>query len=270
MNRLPDVESIIHIVKKAGDFIRKERNGFDKNAIETKSDNSLVSYVDKKAEELLVEELGILCPSAGFLTEEETANSLKEYMWVIDPLDGTNNYLANIPPYCTNVAFMHKEEICIAVTYEITRDECYYAVKNKGCYCDGVKVKVSQEQNTKQCLALIGFTTSQGEQVHASFIKELSEKAFGFRKYGAAAANMAYVATGRAHVYIDNALYPWDIIPGMLLLQEAGGLCTQLNGEPICLSQEAMTSPIKTTSVIASNHPDTLQYFRKLLQQHTL
>ena len=134
------LDQTIEISKIAGAFIREERNHFDLSKIEYKGKNDLVSYVDKKAELILYKELNSILPQAGFIAEEGSGEK-KDINWVIDPLDGTTNFMHGLPPYSVSIALMEGNETLLGVIYEITAQECYYAHINSEAYCDGEKNK---------------------------------------------------------------------------------------------------------------------------------
>ena len=225
------------ITKRVGEFIRYEAENFDRGRIELKGFNNLVSYVDKEAEEQLVDELRKLLPEAGFITEEGTDSTRQErYNWVIDPVDGTTNFTHGLPIFCISVGLMEYNEVVAGVVYDMSRDECFYAWKDGGAYLNGKPIKVSEAPALKDSLIATGFPyreqglTQQYMQILVSFLA----KSHGFRRLGSAAIDLAYVAAGRFEAFFEYNLNPWDVAAGVLLIKEAGGKIstfTDLNGD---------------------------------------
>src|SRR5579862_4998927 len=137
-------KQVVEISKQAGDFIRQERKSFDPEKIEYKGLNDLVSYVDKGAEMMIVAGLEKVLPEAGFITEEKTTTKIGErYNWIIDPLDGTTNFIHGVPTYSVSIALQEYDELIAGVVYEINLDECFYACKDTPAYLNGKEIKVS-------------------------------------------------------------------------------------------------------------------------------
>ncbi|NJO69799.1 MAG: hypothetical protein HC830_11420 [Bacteroidetes bacterium] len=134
--------SAIEIIKEVGEYIRSERVLFDQGAVLNKSARDLVSYVDHTAEKMLVERLSKLLPEAGFITEEKTTDKKGIISWIVDPLDGTTNYITGFPLYTSTLALVDKNEVLLGVTYDIPSNKCYYAWKGGGAYCDGNAIHV--------------------------------------------------------------------------------------------------------------------------------
>src|SRR5437879_10882281 len=149
---------VIDVSKEAGDFIRQERKSFDPDKIEYKGLNDLVSYVDKNAEKLIVTSLEKILPEAGFITEEKTRNKIADrYNWIIDPLDGTTNFIHGLPAYSVSIALKEYDELVLGVVYEINLDECFYAWKDAPAYLNGDEIKVSNTPTVSNSLIATGF-----------------------------------------------------------------------------------------------------------------
>lgn len=222
------------VVLRVGDFILEQSKEIDNLKIEVKALNSLVSKVDKEAEEKLVEGLGAILPDAGFLTEEDTTeDAIKEFTWIIDPLDGTTNFLFGIPSYCISVALQYKDELVIGLTYELGQKELFTACKGGGCFCNGKSVKVSDRQTVQESLLATGFPYYDFSRTDAYFnlLKDLIQNSRGIRRIGSAALDMAYVACGRFDGFFEYSLQPWDVAAGAVLIKEAGGEVTDFSGE---------------------------------------
>lgn len=221
------------IVAEVGAFIRDEFNGFDKSKIEHKGFNDLVSYVDKEAEEALVEELEMLFPEAGFITEEATKTEEKEYNWVIDPLDGTTNFVHGLPICAVSVALMKGEEVVIGVVYEIMQDRTFYAWKGGGAFIDDKDLRVSPTRMLSNSLVATGFPYYDFDDMEAyvSILKQMMKKSHGVRRLGSAAMDLCYVALGTFEAFYEYNLHAWDVAAGALIVQEAGGKVTDFKGK---------------------------------------
>lgn len=227
------LEQTQNVAKKVGAFIRKERQHFDIDRIEHKGFNDLVSYVDKEAEKQIVESLTGILPEAGFITEEGTNSTLAEvYNWVIDPLDGTTNFVHGIPFFAVSIALMAKNELILGVVYEVNRHECFYAMKGGGAFCNDTKIKVSAAPNLSSSLIATGFPYHNFDLIdrYLNSMKSLMEKTHGLRRMGSAAVDLCYVAAGRTEGFFEYNLNSYDVAAGALIVQEAGGTVTDFAG----------------------------------------
>jgi myo-inositol-1(or 4)-monophosphatase len=227
-------QATIEIAKEAGKFIAKERQAFETNKIEYKDLNNVVSYVDKEAEKMLVEKLGALLPEAGFITEEDTVENDDErgLNWIIDPLDGTANFVHNMPHYSVSVALYDGKKGLIGVVYEICRDKTFWTFKDGGAFCEGVKLLVSNSISLDTSLFATGFPYYKFEKMHnyLQILESLMQKTHGLRRAGSAALDLAYVAAGYYDGFFEYNLRSWDMAAGILLIQEAGGIVTDFTG----------------------------------------
>jgi myo-inositol-1(or 4)-monophosphatase len=218
---------------ECGNFIVSEMGKVTNEAIETKSLNSLVSYVDKTAEEKIVNACMALLPEAGFITEEETIaeSSNKEWRWIIDPLDGTTNFLHQIPFFSISVALQHHEKTVIGIVYEVNRNELFYAWKNGGCFLNGKSIRVSETEKLSDSLIATGFPYYDfgKKEAYMALLSELMPKTRGIRRLGSAALDLAYTACGRFDAYFEYSLAPWDVAAGAFLVQEAGGIVSDFS-----------------------------------------
>ena len=225
--------SVIDIAKKAGAFIAGERVNFDLKLVEIKGKANFVSYVDKKAEKLIVDGLRDVLPEAGFITEEGTAfYSGEKYRWVIDPLDGTTNFIHGAPPYAVSIGLMENEEVILGVVYEISKDECFYAWKGSKAMLNGREIHVSEASTTQEALIVTGFPYGEIKNSDAFIetIKYLMVNSHGIRRLGSAATDLSYVAAGRFEAFWEAGLSPWDVAAGIIILQQAGGRVTDFRG----------------------------------------
>ena len=221
------------IVRQVGGFIKKELDQVKDTDIETKALNSLVSYVDKNAEIQLVKELQILLPEATFLTEEETIENKKgTYTWIIDPLDGTTNFLHQLPFFSISVALQKEGEIILGVVYEVNRSECFYAWKNGGAFLNGKKIQTKKTKHLQDTLIATGFPYYDFDKIPA-YVEVLTffiKNTRGIRRFGSAALDLAYVSCGRFDAFYEYSLNAWDVAAGIILVQEAGGKVSDFQG----------------------------------------
>ena len=233
------------IVISTGNYIVEQRKAFSKDVVEIKALNQLVSYVDINAEKQLVEQLSILLPEAGFITEENTSDKgSKAYNWIIDPLDGTTNFIHDVPVYSISVALAKGEEILVGVVYELGRKELFTAWKNGGAWLNGQPIRVSGENTLSKSLIATGFPYYDFQQMDAyiNVLKELLKSTHGLRRMGSAAVDMAYVACGRFEGFFEYGLHAWDIAAGILLVKEAGGQVVDFKGGDDYLFGETIIS----------------------------
>jgi len=224
---------VIAIARLTGNFIRKESMNFDENAIELKGLNDLVSYVDKNAEKQLVRNLSKLLPEAGFITEEKTINKTGEvYDWIIDPLDGTTNFIHGIPTYSISIALYEHNLPVIGVVYEINRGEMFSAYHGGGAYLNNKEIQVSRRTQLSDCLLATGFPYHNFEKQaqYMNLFADMMRKCHGLRRIGSAAVDLAYVACGRFDAFFEYNLNSWDVAAGAYIVQQAGGQILNFEG----------------------------------------
>jgi myo-inositol-1(or 4)-monophosphatase len=223
---------IIDTAKEAGAFIRKERENFSYDQVEIKGLNDLVSYVDKTSEKIIVEKLALLKPEAGFIVEENTLTERKAYNWIVDPLDGTTNFIHGINCYAVSIALAHEKEIIAAVVYEVSRDECFYAEKGQGAFLNGNAIHVSSRKTLSESLIATGFPIYNFTRIESYLkcLEQLMRNTHGIRRIGAAAADLCFLACGRVDAFFEYNLSPWDVAAGALIVQEAGGTVSDFRG----------------------------------------
>lgn len=223
---------IISTAKKAGAFIRRERENFSYNKVEIKGLNDLVSYVDKTSEEIIVNDLKTIFPEAGFITEENTLTEKKEYNFIIDPLDGTTNFVHGIPCYAVSIGLEHKGEIILGVVYEVSRDECFSAYKNGGAFLNEKQIKVSERKTLSESLIATGFPIYNFSRLenYLNALKYFMQHTHGLRRIGSAASDLCYLACGRVDAFFEYNLNAWDVAAGALIVKEAGGTVCDFSG----------------------------------------
>ncbi len=227
---------VCKIAKEGGHFLAQERKTFRKDRVEEKNAHDYVSYVDKETEKLLVARLSQLLPQAGFITEEDTvAFEKKDYYWVIDPLDGTTNYIQDNAPYCVSIALTTDAEILLGVVYEVCRDECFYAWKGGSSFLNETQIRVSDTDNMSQ--AFIGLDLPYNAGDYKSVVNHLMDSLYGkvssVRINGSAAMSMCYVAAGRFDAWAEAYIKPWDFMAGALIVLQAGGAVTNFTGSSL-------------------------------------
>lgn len=228
------VEQVRLIALKAGKYIQEESIIFRQSDIEQKGEHDYVTYVDKYAENLIVEGLKPLVPGAGFITEEDTAGHQNEhYKWIIDPLDGTTNYIHGVPLYCVSIALMGGNEVVVGVVYEINLNECFYAWKGGEARLNGKKISVSKNTDFNTALLATGFPYYDYGRLDAymEVFEYLMRHTAGLRRLGSAAADLAYVACGRFEGFYEYGLNAWDVAAGAFIVEMAGGKVTDFTGE---------------------------------------
>ena len=252
-------QQVIEIAKEAGAFIREQRKTFSAAHIEFKGINDMVSYVDKKAEEIIVAALQELLPEAGFITEEKTINKTGErFNWIIDPLDGTTNFIHGLPVYSVSIALQEYDELVIGVVYEINLHECFYAWKSSPAFLNGKVIKVSNSATIGDSLLATGFPyyDFSKQPAYIALFTELMKSCHGLRRLGSAAVDLAYTACGRFDGYYEYNLNPWDVAAGILIVRQAGGDVMNFNGGEECLKSREL---LATNGKITADMLETIQ-----------
>lgn len=226
---------VCDIARRAGSFIAQQREEFSFDQVEFKDEQNLVSYVDKQAERMIVAALRELVPQAGFITEEGTTSQARgeSLCWVIDPLDGTTNFVHGAPPYCVCIALMEGTQTVVGVVYEVTLREMFYAWKGSEAYLNGAPIRVSATQELENALIAIGFSYNPTKLELADFLEEAAyfqRHTNGIRRLGSAAADLVYVACGRFDAFYHARLSAWDVAAGALIALQAGAVVTDYKG----------------------------------------
>jgi myo-inositol-1(or 4)-monophosphatase len=223
----------IETIKKTGNYITGEFKNFDNSKIETKGLHDFVSFVDKTAEKQLVEALQKLLPGSGFLVEEQTvADNQASLKWIIDPLDGTTNFIHGLTPFAISVGLIENGEPVLGIVYEISLKECFYTWKGGKAYLDGNEIRVSKVDKVKNSLIATGFPYYNFERL-PQFMKSMDyfmQNSHGMRRLGSAATDLAYVACGRFDAFYEYSLNPWDVAAGAFLVLQAGGRVSDFSG----------------------------------------
>ena len=263
MENLEQITRLVcQVAREAGAYIRKERASFSLDKVERKHAHDYVSYVDKGSEQLIVKALRKIVPEAGFITEEGTtkddvsdvSHQSSDFTWVVDPLDGTTNFIHGFAPYAVSIALCKGREIVVGVVYEIVSDECFYAWKDGGAWIDGQPLHVGTSAISD---ALLCLQLPYNSDAYKPVIKCLIDHFYGhvgsIRMMGSAAIALCYVAAGRLDAYAERYIGQWDYMAGALIVMEAGGRVTNYAGEDYFMEGD---------SVVATNgmvHEDLLR-----------
>ncbi len=229
------LDKVIQIAKEAGEIARE---GFRKNMIvETKGSlTNLVTEYDKKSEETIINFIRKEFPSHSILAEESgTQEFSSEYIWVIDPIDGTTNYAHGLPIFSVSIGVQKNNELIYGVVYDVMRDAVYSTEKGSGAFCDERKLQVSTNDDLQKSILVTGFPYNVSENPDHAFERFVAflKTARAIRRLGSAALDMCYVAEGVFDGFWEVSLNPWDMAAGKLLIEEAGGIVTNFAGEPI-------------------------------------
>lgn len=238
------------VARQAGHYLRDERRRFRPERIEEKHAHDFVSYVDREAERYVVEGLRRLRPDAGFLTEEGTAAyDGQAACWIIDPLDGTTNFIHDLPPFAVSIAFAVDGAVKIGVVYEACRDECFYAWRDGGAWLDGQPIHVDNASPLGR--TLVGVELPYEATAYAPTGHRIIDRfyglAAGLRMNGSAATSLAYVAAGRFGAWAERFIKPWDFAAGWLLVEEAGGVASGFDGTPVRLDGDGIAAAATPT-----------------------
>ena len=232
MNR-PELIFMIDTARGAGEIVR-QLYGQD-HQVEHKGVIDLVTEADKRSEAYIIDRILTQFPDHGIMAEESGEQRLDNgQRWYIDPLDGTNNYAHDLPIFCVSIAYAENGRVEMGVIYDPMQDECFYAERGKGCFLNGRQLKISKTTDLIESMLVTGFpyniqSTSNTNLENFAKFAMLTQ---GVRRLGSAALDIAYVAAGRFDGYWEIGIKPWDIAAGTVMVEEAGGLITDLQGNP--------------------------------------
>ena len=229
----PTLSIAIKAARRAGGIINRASRDVEQIKVSAKRDKDFVTEIDKAAEEAIIGVLKAAYPDHAILAEESGTSGDSDYVWIIDPLDGTTNFIHGFPQYCVSIALAHKGLLTHAVVYDPTRNELFTAVKGGGAYLNDRRIRVSRRVKLNEVLLGTGFPFRYFEHVDAylGILRDMMHKTAGVRRPGAAALDLAWVAAGRIDGFWELGLSPWDMAAGALLITEAGGLVGDLSGE---------------------------------------
>ena len=227
------VNKTIDLAKDVGTFIQAQSGKVTGDTIEVKGVHDFVTYVDKEAEQRLVQGLRGILPEAGFITEEDTDSTKgDQYTWIVDPLDGTTNFIHTIPCYAISIALMDGDEVALGIVYEVNMQECFYAWKGSKAYLNGNEIHVSDKKRLRDSLLITGFPNRDFARVDAylKLFRHFMEETHGLRRFGSAAVDLAWVACGRGEAFYEYGLSSWDVAAGVLIVKQAGGIVCDFSG----------------------------------------
>lgn len=237
----------VKAAREAGRIINRASQDVGSLKVQSKTYNDFVSEVDRSAEQAIIDVLKDAYPDHGFLGEEsgESANQ-SENIWIIDPLDGTTNFLHNFPQYCISIALQQKGVLTQAVIYDPVRNDLFTATKGRGAFLNDKRIRVTSRAKLQDALIATGFPFRDFTHLdtYLGMLKDMIKKTTGIRRPGSAALDLAYVAAGWTDGFFEINLSPWDIAAGGLLVQEAGGIVGDFEGNE---------SWLDTGNIVAAN-----------------
>jgi myo-inositol-1(or 4)-monophosphatase len=231
----PMLNTAVKAARKAGAIINRASLDLDLVRVAAKGRSDFVTEVDKAAEEAIIDTLIGAYPNHAVLAEESGASNPEggqEYTWIIDPLDGTTNFIHGFPQYAVSIALQHRGQITQAVVYDPTRNELFTATRGRGAFLNDRRIRTSRRTRLGEALIGTGFPFRQLEHLdeYVRMFKRITEETAGIRRPGAAALDLAFVAAGRLDGFWEFGLSPWDMAAGSLLIQEAGGMVSDFDG----------------------------------------
>lgn len=252
----PMLNMAIKAARRAGSVIMRHIDRLERVAIESKGRNDFVTEVDRMAESEIIQVLRTAYPDHAILAEESGSVAGNDWRWIIDPLDGTTNFLHGFPQFAVSIALQNKDRLEQAVVFDPLKNELFTATRGDGAHLNERRIRVSRVTDLDRALLGTGFPFKSHEYLDAwlNMLRDLLKRSSGIRRPGSAALDLAYVACGRYEGFWEFGLSPWDMAAGCLLIQEAGGLVSDLTGGQRFL---------ETGHVLAGNpkiHPQLLQY----------
>ncbi len=233
----PMINTAVKAARRAAAIINRASFDIDRLQVTEKKHNDFVTEVDQAAEQAIIDVLTNAYPDHAILAEESGASAnlhdQNENVWIIDPLDGTTNFIHGFPQYCVSIALQQRGQITQAVVYDPTRNDLFTATKGAGAYLNEKRIRVTRRDKIADALIGTGFpyTDLSGLDEYLKMFRIMTEKSAGLRRPGAAALDLAYVAAGRLDGFFEKNLKPWDIAAGSLLITEAGGIVGTFAGE---------------------------------------
>jgi myo-inositol-1(or 4)-monophosphatase len=245
------------LATETGEFLKQEISKLTTTDIQSKGLHDYVTRVDRESERRVVEQLSGLLPGSGFIAEENKELSPGEFTWVVDPLDGTTNFIHGVPLYCISIGLMHQDETILGVVYEPNLKECFYTWQSAPSYLNKKIIHVSETPAISTALFATGFPYYDYSRLddYLAIFKHLLQNSHGARRLGSAAADLAYTACGRYDGFYEYGLSPWDVNAGGLLVKNAGGIVTDFRGSDNYIFGKQI---IATNSLI---YPEFLKLF---------
>ncbi len=262
MIKLEDIcIKVVELSQHIGEYLMEEKDKLSSEDVEIKGKHNYVTYVDKTAERRIVKGLSKFLPEAGFITEEGTTTRLEdEFNWIIDPLDGTTNFIHGLSPFCISIALKKEDNIVLGVIYDPTLKEAFYAWEGSAAFLNNQAISVSNTHKLDNALLATGFPYSNYDFMdnYMNLFKWCMENTRGVRRLGSAAIDLAYVACGRMDGFFEYGLSPWDVAAGSFIVQQAGGKVSDFtNGNNYIFGKE----------IIAFN-PHLIEEFQNAVDQN--
>lgn len=256
----PMLNIAVKAARRAGNLIYRATDKIDHLTVTKKSHADFVSEVDRAAEQTIIQTLLEAYPDHAILAEESGAHGESEYVWIIDPLDGTTNFLHGVPQFAVSIALQHKGVLTQAVVYDPTKNELFTATRGRGAFLNDKRIRVTKRVNLADSLIGTGFPYTKFEHMDAymGILRDLMQQTAGLRRPGAASLDLAWMAAGRYDGFYETGLKPWDIAAGCLLITEAGGMVSDLSGRD---------GHLKSGHICAGN-PDIHPQLLKVIAQH--
>lgn len=255
---IPDIRFVEDLARRVGKMFLASLSKLTKRQIYFKGQNDYVTEVDQRSERLIIKEIRKNFPHHQFLAEESAGApvDLGKPLWIIDPLDGTTNFIHRLPIFSVSIALKIKGKIVLGVVYDPNRNELFSAVRGRGAYLNGKRIKVSQTRKLKDTLLATGFPFRCNDilEDYIKIFRTLCMNSRGMRRGGSSAMDLSYVACGRFDGFWEFGLQPWDVAAGILIVEEAGGMVTDFEGKALAL---------KPQNVLAGNK----FIYRQLLKQ---
>jgi myo-inositol-1(or 4)-monophosphatase len=256
----PMLNIAVRAARSAGDLILRSTDNIGHLQIDQKGKNDFASEVDRKAEREIINIIRAAYPDHAILAEESGAHKGNEFVWIIDPLDGTTNFLHGFPQYAVSIALKHKGKLEVGVIYDPLRDELFTAKRGGGAMLNNRRIRVTKQSGMKGALIGTGFPFKTATHVDAyvGMFKAITTDSAGIRRAGSAALDLAYVAAGRLDGFWEIGLMEWDMAAGILLIKEAGGVITDFSFND---------KYIESGNLIAGN-PKMHQLMYQLIEPH--
>ena len=250
----------VKAARRAGNLIHRAVDSIDHLTVTKKSHSDYVSEVDRAAEQAIITTLKEAYPSHAILAEESGAQGDSEYIWIIDPLDGTTNFLHGFQQYAVSIALQHNGVLTQAVIYDPARNDLFTATRGSGAYLNDRRLRVSSRKDLADCLIGTGFPYTRFEHIDAylNIMRDLMQKTSGLRRPGSASLDLAYTAAGRYDGFFEFGLKPWDMAAGCLLITEAGGMVADPEGND---------GYLKSGNICAGN-PKVFEEMLKVMAPH--
>jgi myo-inositol-1(or 4)-monophosphatase len=229
----PMLNIAVKAARRAGNLIHRAADNIDHLTVTKKSHSDYVSEVDRTAEQIIIKTLLEAYPDHAILAEESGTQGESDYVWIIDPLDGTTNFLHGFPQYAVSIGLQHKGQLTQAVVYDPTKNDLFTASRGRGAFLNDRRIRVSKRKEMADALIGTGFPYTRFEHVDAylAIFRDVMQQTAGLRRPGAASLDLAYTAAGRYDGFFETGLKPWDIAAGCLLITEAGGMVGDLQGK---------------------------------------